>query len=82
MTHKHSVEYSKMEEQEHEMLAESIKHVKRIAENRPCIIIIGFQFSDGLKVASVANISPENQIEMLHILTEGCEAPPDGTTFN
>lgn len=67
---------------ERAMLNDAMDGVKAIAEGRPCMVIIGFDIPGGMKVCSASNLSPDSQMEMLHILTEGYSQVPENTTLN
>ena len=71
-----------MDKPEREVVAAAMDEVKRVAEGRACMVIIGFDVPGGMKVCSASNLSPEHQMEMLHILTEGYQQVPENTTLN
>jgi hypothetical protein len=68
--------------QERKLVTAAMDEVKRIANGRPCMVIIGFDVPGGMKVCSASNLSTEHQFEMMNILIEGFSEVPENTTFN
>ena len=67
---------------ERELMERAILEIKPLLAGRACMLVVGFDAPGGMKICSVSNVSPENQIDMMEILIEAYEPLPDNTTLN
>ena len=67
---------------ERALMERAILELKPLIEDRACMLIVGFDAPGGIKICSVSNVAPENQIDMMEILTEAYTPVPKDTTLN
>ena len=67
---------------ERELMERAILEIKPLLAGRACMLVVGFDAPGGLKICSVSNVSPENQIDMMEILIEAYDPRPQNATLN
>ena len=71
-----------IDKSERELMLEALTLIRPILGGRPCLLAVGFDIPGATKVASVSNLCPHDQKEMLEILIEGLTQTPPNTTLN
>ena len=67
---------------ERDLLQRAVKELQPILNDQPFMLIVGFDVPGGAKICSIANVSQDNQLEMMNILLEGLNPAPDNVTLN
>lgn len=70
---------TKLTDEQKDIVDRAINSLKKIAEGRPCICLIGFDAPSGCAVVSASNLDQEQQLEMMSVMLEGYQPVPQGT---